>query len=78
MDMRKAKAWLRERSLPLIGFVLFSNGSPFGWERDWPNASRVAPGVIALAVADGQRLVAVGGNADRGAERFEIVQPQEH
>ena len=71
--LRKAKSWLRERGLPIAGFVLFSNGHPWGWERDDPSPAKVVPGVIALSLADGSQRVAVGGDKELGAIAWESV-----
>ena len=68
--LRKAKSWLRERGLPITGFVLFTNGHPWGWERYAPDPSKVIPGVVSLSIADGIKQVAIGGTPERGARQW--------
>lgn len=68
--LKDAKRWLRDRKLPLVGFVLFFDGDPFGWERSSPDPSRVVPGAVALSLADGRSMIADGGTALRGAMQW--------
>ena len=65
-----ALAWLQERSLPEVGYVLFWGGYPVAWEVSQPSASKVAPGSIALRLSDGVRLMALGGSVESGAARW--------
>ena len=69
----KAIKWLRERRLPVVGFVFFHDGQPFAWDRERLDPSRVVPGVIALRLCDRVRFVATGGTADRGSLRFDVA-----
>lgn len=65
--LKKAKRWLRERDLPRSGWVLFFGGNPFAWERDSPDPLRVIPGVVAVSMLNGAKMVANGGSVWTGA-----------
>ena len=69
----RAIKWLRERQLPVTGYVFFYDGRPFSWDRDGLDPSCVVPGVIALRLCDRVRFVATGGTAASGALRFDVA-----
>lgn len=71
--MEKAKSWLQERQLPIVGIVLFYYGRPFRWEHSEPAPRTVDPGTIALDVTDGFQRVAVGGTRECGAIAWQSV-----
>lgn len=62
--------WLKKRQLPPVGYLLLLDGTPFGWEREFPQPAKVVPGVVAIHIETSQHFVATGGNKEHGADRF--------
>lgn len=62
----------REGPLPEIGFVMFADGVATGWCHVLPEPADWQPGVVAVPV-QGNLRVAVEGNPDAGAKRWEVV-----
>ena len=64
--------WLSSQGLPRTGWVLLLGRRPFGWERRMPIAASVVPGVVAIQVETGERMVATGGDR-QGAKGWTVL-----